>query len=264
MNIFKHELKQNGTTTLMWIIALLAIAAMYISIYPSFSANLDISKVVKGFPEAFKKGFGITDKSLSTFPSLYGMVLNFVVLTGAVQAMNLGANIISKEVRKKTADFLLTKPVKRFNIVTQKLLSALTLLVVTNVVFLAVAWWLIQIFIDSPFQFAVFIRSSLTLFFVQLFFFSLGFLLGVALPKIRAVIAVSLPTVFGFYVFGLLDTVIGEEKIKYLTPFKFFDLNKLTTGGTYQTGTLIYLGLLLTLFVAGSYIIYQKKDIHTI
>jgi ABC-2 type transport system permease protein len=263
MNIFIHELKQNKVATIIWTAALLAIAALYISIYPSIS-NIDVSKVMKQFPEAFKKTFGMTEDSLSTFPALYSMILNFVILTGAIQAMNLGVNIISKEVRNKTADFLLSKPVKRFNVLTQKLLSATTLLVITNIVFLAMVWGLIQIFIDSHFKFEVFIKSSLTLFLVQVFFLSLGFLLGIVLPKIKSVIAISLPTVFGFYIFGLLDTVIGKEKIKYLTPFKFFDLNKLALGGTYQTGLLIYLGILVALFITGSYIVYQKKDIHTV
>lgn len=263
MNIFKHELKQNRAATFVWIVSLIAIAALYISIFPSIS-KIDISKVMKQFPEVLKKSFGLSEVSFSAFPALYSMVLNIVILTGAVQAMNLGTNIISKEVRNKTADFLLSKPVKRYTVLTQKLLSATTLLVVTNVVFLAIAWGLIQIFIDEPFKFEVFIKSSLTLFFIQIFFLSLGFLLGVVLPRIKSVIAVSLPTVFGFYIFGLLDIVFGEEKIKYMTPFKFFDISKLTLGEDYQIRFLVYLGLLVALFIAGSYIIYQKKDIHTI
>ncbi len=262
MNVYKHELRQNRTATVIWAISILAIAVLYISIYPSIAANPDFSKIIKEFPEAFKKSFGMTNNSLSTFPALYAVILNLVILVGAVQAMNLGAGIISKEVRYKTADFLLSKPVNRYNILTQKLLSVTTLLMLTNIVYLTTTWGLIRSIIEPPFQFEVFLRSSLPLLLVQIFFFSLGFLLGVALPKIRSVIAVSLPTVFGFYVFGLLDTVIGKEKIKYLTPFKFFDLNKLTSGGTYQTGVLIYLGVLVALSIIGSYLIYQKKDIH--
>lgn len=264
MNIFKHEIRQNIGSTSIWTVALVMVAALYISIYPSFSQSTDISKVLKAFPEAYKKAFGITGDSLASFTGLYSMVLNFVILTGAVQAMNLGTGIISKEVRLKTADFLLSKPIRRFNILTQKLLCAAVLLVITNIAFLAASWALIQAFIENPLQFEVFIRSSLCLLFIQSFFFSLGFLLGVALPRVKTVIGVTLPVVFGFYVFGFLDTVMGEDKIKYLTPFKFFDLNKLTTGGAYQSKSLMYLGLLLMIFIAGSYIIYQKKDIQTI
>jgi ABC-2 type transport system permease protein len=264
MNIFKHEIKQNRGATIIWTIALVAIAAMYISIYPTIFQTAEIAKVFDAFPEVYKKALGISDISLFTFAGLYGILLTFVILTGAVQAMNLGVGIVSKEVRNKTADFLLSKPVTRISILNQKLFSAVTLLLLTNIVFLAAAWGLIQAFIDVPFKFDVFIRSSLVLFWVQSFFFSIGFLLGVILPKIKSVIAVSLPVVFGFYILGLLDTVVGEEKIRYMTPFKFFDVSKLTSGGTYRTASLVYLGILVVLAIAGSYIVYKKKDIQAI
>lgn len=264
MNIFRHELKQNRGATISWIIGILALSALYISLYPSVAANPDISKILKNFPEAFKRAFGMTDNACSFFPSLYALVLNFVLLVGAVQAMNLGTGIISKEVRDKTAEFLLSKPVKRFNILSQKLFSALILIVITNVIYLVATWALIKAIIEDPFQLEAFIVSSLSLLFVQVFFLCLGFLIGIVLAKIRSVIAITLPTVFGFYIIGLLDTVIGEEKIKYLTPFRLFDLIKLTTGSSYQAASCIYLSLLIALLTIVSYMVYQKKDIQTI
>ena len=43
--------------------------------------------------------------------------------------MNLGIGIISKEVRDKTADFLLTKPVSRVTILVAKMMAAFTCIV---------------------------------------------------------------------------------------------------------------------------------------
>jgi len=264
MNIFTQELRQNKVSTIIWTVAMLAIAALYISIYPSMFSNSDIASVIQNFPEVLKKSFGITSDSLSAFPAFYAFLLNLVILTGALQAMNLGTGITSKEVRDKTADFLLTKPVSRFNILNQKLLSVVILLIFTNAVFLVAVWGFIQVFIDEPFQLTAFIRSSMGLLLVQTFFVSLGFLLGAVLPKVKSVIAVSLPTVFGFYILGLFDSIIGEEKIRYLTPFRFFDLSNLATGGNYQSGVIIYLALLIILAISVSYVVYKKKDIHTI
>lgn len=264
MNVFIQELKQNRNSTIVWAIALISIAALYISIFPSISENTNIADITKNFPEAFKKTFGITDDFLSAFPSLYALVLNLVLLTGAVQAMNLGTSIISKEVRDKTAEFLLTKPISRASVLHQKLLSVFTLILITDLVFFAANWGLIQVFIDDPFKFKTFFISSLSLFLVQSFFVSFGFLLGTVLPKVKSVIAVSLPAVFGFYIIGMLDTVIGEEKIKFLTPFKLFNVNTLTAGGDYELRMLVYLAVLTIGAVLTSFVVYQKKDIHTI
>jgi ABC-2 type transport system permease protein len=263
-NIFFHEIKQNRSATIIWTVALVAIAALYISIFPTIAKTAGAADLVKNFPEAFKKTFGITDDFFSAFPSLYALVLNLVLLTGAVQAMNLGTGVTSREVRDKTADFLLTKPVSRGSVLRQKLLAIMALLLLTDAVFLAADWGLIQALIDDPFQFRTFIVSSLSLAFIQSFFVTFGFLLGSALPKVKSVIAVSLPVVFGFYVFGLLDTVIGEEKIKFMTPFKFFDVHNLTAGGGYEPVTLIYLSVLVMGALVASFVVFQRRDIHTI
>lgn len=263
MNVFIQELKQYRSSTIVWIIALIAVAALYISIFPSISQSAGVSDIYKNFPEAFKKTFGITENTLSAFSGLYALVLNLVLLTGAVQAMNLGTGITSKEVRERTADFLLTRPISRVSVMRQKLLTVFLLILVTDLLFMAADWALIQALIDDPFQFRTFLTSTSSLFLVQVFFVSFGFLLGSVLPRIKSVIAVSLPAVFGFYIVGLFDTLVGE-KIKYMTPFKFFDVNMLTAGGGYEPGILIYLAVLSIAALIASFVVYKKKDIPTI
>lgn len=263
MNVFIQELKQYRNSTIVWIIALISVAALYISIFPSISQSAGVSDIYKNFPEAFKKTFGITENTLSAFSGLYALVLNLVLLTGAVQAMNLGTGITSKEVRERTADFLLTRPLSRVSVMRQKLLTVFLLILVTDLLFMAADWALIQALIDDPFQFRTFLTSTSSLFLVQVFFVSFGFLLGSVLPRIKSVIAVSLPAVFGFYIVGLFDTLVGE-KIKYMTPFKFFDVNMLTAGGGYEPGILIYLAVLSIAALIASFVVYKKKDIPTI
>ncbi len=263
MNVFRLELKQHRNSTIAWILALIAIAALYISIFPSISDNPSVTDIYKNFPEAFKKTFGISENTLSVFSGLYALVLNLVLLTGAVQAMNLATGITSKEVRERTADFLLTRPISRMSVLRQKLLTVLLLILITDVIFMAADWALIQAIIRDPFQFSTFFTSTISLLLVQLFFLSFGFMLGAVLPKVKSVIAVSLPAVFGFYVIGLFDTLVGE-KIKYMTPFKFFNVNMLTAGGSYETGVLIYLAVLSVAALAAGFVVYQKKDIPTI
>jgi len=263
MNVFFHELKRNRTATIVWIIALIAVASLYISIYPSVAGNTAVSDVYKNFPEAFKKTFDISENTLTAFSGMYGLVLNLVLLTGAIQAMNLGTGITSKEVRERTADFLLTRPISRVSILRQKLLTVFLLIIVTDLVFMAADWVLIKAIVNEPFSFHTFFISTISLSLIQLFFLSFGFMLGSVMRRIKSVIAVSLPAVFGFYVIGLFDTVVGE-KIKYITPFKFFDVNALTAGGGYELGTLIYLAGLVIVSLITSFVVFQRKDIPTI
>jgi len=263
MNVFIHELKRNRNSTIAWTIALIAVAAMYISLYPSFAGNTAVSDIYRNFPEAFKKTFAINENTLNAFSGMYGLTLNLVLLTGAIQAMNLGTAISSKEVRERTADFLFTRPISRASVLRQKLLTVISLILATELVFMAADWILIQAIITEPFSFKTFFISTISLSLLQLFFLSFGFLLGSVLRKVKSVIAVTLPAVFGFYIIGLFDTVVGE-KIKYLTPFKFFNVNVLTSGGGYEAATLIYLAALSAAALIMSFVIFQRKDIPTI
>ncbi|MFZ3373601.1 MAG: ABC transporter permease subunit, partial [Desulfitobacteriaceae bacterium] len=118
-------------------------------------------------------------------------------MCGSIQAMNLGISILSKEVREKTADFLLTKPVSRCKIITAKLLSTLTSLVITDVIYLIITLIMLSLIQSGAYNLKIFLMISVTLFFVQLLFLSLGVIVSVVVPKIRSVLPISLGTVFG-------------------------------------------------------------------
>ncbi len=94
----------------------------------------------------------------------------YITLCGSIQAMNLGTSMLSKEVRDKTADFLLTKPVSRSEIMTAKLLAALTSLVITNGMYLIISSIMASAVTSEAYSVKTFLMISITLFFIQLMF----------------------------------------------------------------------------------------------
>ncbi len=185
------------------------------------------------------------------------------MLAGSIQAMILGTSIVSKEERGKTAEFLLTKPVHRSQILTAKLVAALILILITNVVYMISVPLLLNAIAGATIALKTFLLLSLTLFFVQLFFLGLGFLISVSAPKIRSVLAVSLTTVFGFYTAGILDSIIGNTAIRYLTPFKYFDFSYIVKNGSYEIRFMVIEVVILILAITTSYYIYMKRDIRS-
>ncbi len=71
---------------------------------------------------------------LATVLGFYSFVFMFVQLCLAIQASNYGFGLVSIEESELTADFLLSKPVSRAQVLTSKLLAALTSLTITNLV----------------------------------------------------------------------------------------------------------------------------------
>ena len=265
MNIFMHELRAYRKSTIIWTISLIMIVLLFMSFYSSFAKDAEeFTKIMEGYPEAIRNLLGVNLGNLFTILGFYSFVLTFITLCGAIQAMNLGTSIVSKEVREKTADFLLTKPVTRTTVMTAKLLAAFISLVITNIFYLAAASIIIFQVKTGDFSFKLFIMLSLTMFFVQLLFLAVGIFISVIVSKIKSVLTVSLATVFAFYFLGMFSSTTGEEAKRYLSPFKYFDTAYILENSSYEATFLIAGAVIIILSIAASYYVYVKKDIHSV
>ena len=264
MNIFLHELRSYRKSTIIWTFSLSALVIIFLSMFPTFAENTaELNKLLEGYPEAVRKALGLVGE-IFTLLGFYSYIFLYVMLCGSIQAMNLGLSIVSKEARQKTADFLLTKPISRNRIITSKLLAALTSLTITSVVYLIVSSYMASIVKIEPFNMRIFIMISAILFFIQLIFMSLGVIISVIFPRIRSVISVSLGTVFGFFIINMFDSVIGDKALRYITPFKYYDIPYIIQNGSYEVQFVILEVVIVTAAIALSYMIYSKKDIHAV
>ncbi len=265
MNIFLHELKAYRKSTFLWAGALALVTVFFLSIYPAFARDVDATmKMLESFPEAVRKAFGIYLENFLTPLGFYAYILMYVVLCGAIQAMNMGTSILSKEIRDKTADFLMTKPVSRVQILTSKLMAAFTSIVFTNAVLIAAALLMILALNTEGLNLKLFFLLSITLFFLQVIFLAMGILLSAAVSKIRSVISVSVGIVFGFFILNMLDSIFGERLVRYLTPFKYFDTSYILKNGSYEASYLVTGAVFVIAAVAVSYLVYSGKDIHAV
>ncbi|MBD7911962.1 ABC transporter permease subunit [Clostridium cibarium] len=265
MNMFLHELKFYRKSTIIWTLSLLSIVIVFLSMYPGFSKDVDgLKNLLESYPEQVRKAFGITLESFSTILGFYSYLFIYISLCGGIQAMNLGLSVISKETSDKTADFLLTKPVTRREIMTAKLLAILTSIIITNIIFISFSIIIAYFVSNTSFDIKIFIMISITMFFIQLIFLTLGILISTIVSKIKSVIAVSLSTVFGLFIISMLDSVIDSDVLKYLTPFKYFDLSYVTRNASYESPFIIIEIIFIITSLTISYYIYSKKDIHAV
>jgi ABC-2 type transport system permease protein len=262
MNILLHELRAYRKSTIIWMISLVGVAALFMSFFPSFTKDTEeFTKLLEGYPVELREAFGIDLDNFFSILGFYCYGLSFVTLCGAIQAMNLGTSIVSKEVREKTADFLLTKPVTRNAVLTNKLLAALISIILTNIVYIVAATLLANQVATEDFSVKIFILLSLTVFFVQLLFLAIGIIISVIVPRIKSVLTVSLAVVFAFYFLGMFS---ADEAKRYLSPFKYFDTAYIMGNSSYETSFLIIGAIIIILAIAASYYIYGKKDIHSV
>jgi len=230
--------------------------------YPAFTKDVEAThRIMANLPVAVRAALDISLQNFFTIYGFFSYLLTFAALAGAVQAMNLGVGVISKEESGKTADFLLTKPISRTKIFASKIASIFSVILFTNVVFDLVSYVTARLMSEGGFDNRIFGLILLTFFLIQLLFLALGLLLSLLIPKIKSSIAVTLPAVFLFFVIGMLGSIIGNENVRYICPFKFFESNYIIDRGALELKYLLIEMIVVIIATILSYLIFIRKDI---
>ncbi|KJS86413.1 MAG: ABC transporter, partial [Peptococcaceae bacterium BICA1-8] len=125
MNVFIREMKSNRKSLIIWCIGIFLLIASSMGKYAGLSASgQSMNELLAQMPKSFQAIMGIGTFDLSTPIGYYGVLFAYLVVMATIHATMLGANIISKEEREKTAEFLFAKPVSRNRIITSKLLAS--------------------------------------------------------------------------------------------------------------------------------------------
>ena len=266
MNIYVHEFKTISRSVIIWSIAIFMVMLLYMSVFSSFAADAEmLNEMMAEFPEELLVAFGMDGVDLSTVLGYFGIITLFAQVLVAVQAANYGFGLVSIEERELTADFLLTRPVGRPKILTSKLLAALTGLAITNAVVWVAAFALIALFSEGrPYDTGILVLLLLTVAFIQLYFLTVALLISLFRRRIRSVTPYSMGLVFGLYVLSAFSGMAGDVPIENITPFKHFEANYIVANGAFDV-PLIFLSLaLIVISVFGSYILYSRRDIHSV
>ncbi|MBC7960988.1 MAG: ABC transporter permease subunit, partial [Vallitaleaceae bacterium] len=221
MNIYLQELRAYRKSLIIWCVSLVAILSLYLSLFPAISADADsYIKVLEGYPESIRVALGMNIATMTSSLGFFAFTLTFMVFFGAIQAMNIGLSIVSKEVRERTADFLMTKPISRTQMMTSKVLAAFSLILITNAVYLITSSLLLNSVSDEGFDGSTFIMMALTFSFVQIMCLAIGLLVSVALAKIKSVLPISMGLTFAFFAVGSFIATEQDDPLRYFTPFR--------------------------------------------
>jgi ABC-2 type transport system permease protein len=265
MNILLQELRMARKSLIIWCVSLVGILAFFMLLYPPVSDQLDeFQKVFNSFPLQFQQAFGLENLNIANILGFYQFVFTYILLAGAIQAMNLGVSIISAEVREKTGDFLFVKPVTRNRVVSMKILAVLIEILVTNGVVFVGALITVALLSENSFDLKLFMLLTLSLLFIQIFFASLGLFISVFLRRIRTVLPISMGVVFIFYIVYLLNETIKDEKLGLISPFGYFKLSDIARTMNYDSPSLLLWFFLVGLFIFLTYRLFAKKDLPSI
>ncbi len=263
MNIFSQEFKMNLRSVFTWSLAVAAMILVFVSLFSSFAKDAALlSEMMDNFPEQLLAAFGMTGLDVSTILGFFSLAFLFVQLSLAIQAANYGFGLVSIEEREWTADFLLAKPVGRTQILTSKLLVALSGLAITDVVVWIATFLFVNLFKgDATYDVSTLALLLASIVPFQLFFLSVGLVVSLLVKRIRNVTPYAMGLGFGMYILSAFGDMLGESVFEQITPFKHFQAQYIIQNGAWDL-PLVSISVAVTVIsLVASYALYARRDI---
>jgi ABC-2 type transport system permease protein len=263
MNIFKREMKANRKALIIWSLGVIFMVLSGMGKYSSLEGTgQSMNALMADMPKSLQAIMGTGSLDISKPIGYYGMLFLYLAVMAAIHASMLGANIIAKEERDKTIEFLLVKPISRSRMMTSKLLAVLVNIIIFNLVTFATSVGMLKKYGGEDTTGDITILM-IGMFFLQLIFMAAGASIASIYKKSKK--ATSLATGILLFTFILSIAIDMNDKLdvlKYFTPFKYFDAKIILLEGGLDG---MYLGLsasIILILIISTYVFYQKRDMN--
>ena len=267
MTLIRHELRRAWKALLIWTLALSGFLVVCLFIYPDMKKEMNsISSLMSGMG-AFSAAFGMDTLNFGTLIGYYGIECgNILGLGGAFFAALLGINALAREEKDKTAEFLLTHPLSRTEVITAKLAAILVQVVLLNAgVYLLSVGSIAAIGEAIPWKEITLLHTGFFLMQIEL----ACVCFGISACLWRGGLGIGLGLAVGMYFLNIIANLLTQANLpkafsdflKHVTPFGYADGPTIISNGSLD-GTKLLIGLGFTLLGVGlAYYRYRRKDI---
>ena len=260
MTLFLHELKASRASLIIWSAAVSFMLGVCVFIYPEMSTQMNEIGDMFADMGAFSSAFGMDQLNFGEFIGYFGIECgNVLGIGGALFAAITGVSMLAKEEKEHTAEFLLTLPVSRTKIVTEKLLAAVAQLVIFNAAVIAIT--VVSIAIVGVEADAL----TIALIFLAYFLMQLeilGITFGISAFVRRGELGLGLGFAIISYFINIISNLTEDLKfLKYITPFGYTDCADIISNRELNIAYLAVGALLLSAGLVAAFVQYNKKDI---
>ena len=262
--MLKREWKVNFRGFVIWTSILVILFGAVFLIYPSIitSDNMEsLNEMLKVFPEDLLRAFNM---DISSIDSAFGWIKTegfvFVLLITGIYSGILGSGILLKEENDKTIEYLNSLPVKRTQIVMNKVAVGLVYIFLMIIVlgvfnYVGLTW-------SGDFDKKSYLLLSITPIFSSIVIFSFCLFLSTFTHKTKNTIGISLGIVFVSYFLNVISELSKEtEVLKYISFFTLADIRNVIVDVKINPYLVIVAFGLAILFIGLTVVRYNKKEL---
>lgn len=256
MTLIKHELRQGKVSLAVWTGAVGFLMMVCIFLFPDMKGEMDMFSSMGSFTAAF----GMDRINFGTLVGFYAIECgNVLGLGGAFYASLTAVSALEKEEKDCTAEFLLTHPVSRSRIITEKLISVIVQITVMNALIFSLSVISIAV-IGEEIPMKELSLMHLAYFLMQLELAGICFGISAFIRRGSTGIGLGLAAVM--YFLKLISNITEKaEFLEYITPFGYCDGADIAETLSLKLTLILPGALLCAAGIAAAYWQYNRKDI---
>ena len=260
MTLVKHELKQGWKALAVWTAAIGFFVVVCVFMFPEMKWEMEgISKIFSAMG-AFTAAFGMDRLNFGTLIGFYAIECgNILGIGGAFFAALLGINMLMKEEKDRTAEFLMSHPVSRVRLITEKLGAVSVQLLIMNVVVFGMsAGSMLLVGEVIPWKEVLLLHLAYVLVQVEL----TGICFGISAFLRRGGLGIGMGIATVSYFLNLIANLSDQAAfLKYITPFGYAEGADIVANGCLNW-KMVLPGMALTAVgIGAAYWKYTRKDI---
>lgn len=260
MTIVRHELRQGRTAFALWTGSIAFLLVICVFLFPEMKGQMAAASRLFAAMGRFAAAFGMDKLNIGTLIGYYAVECGSILgLGGAFFASLTAVSALAKEERDHTAEFLLTHPLSRERVVSEKLAAVLAQIIAMDLIVLALVMLAVLSIGEAiPWKEMLLIHGAYCLLQIELAGVCFG--LGAFLRRGGAGVGMGLAAVT--YLLELIANMSDKAAfLRYITPFGYCEGADILAAGKLDTGPVAVGALLTCAGVAAAYGRYCKKDI---
>jgi len=257
-----QTMKDYYRTTIILAIFYMGMAAMYCGMFPSFKEVLE-DMMASGGAEPFSQFFGPAAADMATYVGFLNLELYqifWIVILGILLGF-IAASQISKDIEGKTIDLLMSNPVSRKQIVIEKFIGLIPLVLILNFsTMLSVMGTTIAI--GEKLNFGNLFLTHLVSIPYLLAVISIGILLSVLIDEKMKASIFFIALFMGMYVLESISKIIPDfESLGYVSITHYFNPYDSLKFGEVNAVNIIILTVIFLEVLLFAMLYFEKRDI---
>ncbi len=245
---------------MIWTISIGFFVAICVFMYPEMENEMESVNDMFSSMGAFTAAFGMDRLNFGTLIGFYAVECgNILGIGGAFFASLIGIGALAKEEKERTAEFLLTHPVSRMRVISEKLAAVMIQILILNIVIYILSIASIAAIGEGiPWNEIALLHLSYFLIQIEL----AGICFGISAFLRHGGLGIGLGIATVMYFLNIVANISeSAEFLKYITPFGYAEGADIIVDVSLDSGK-IFLGMAyMIVAICLAYWKYSTKDI---